>query len=122
MRFQPRQQHHEKSKLWFTTDLIIGEIKSLRARLGNRKSGPFASRKRENEQQAEKKALPALLYFEPHIEEASRTRNRRLGTRRGSVVSAVAGPSLSAEMALFFLFTAARNHEEAGRTQKESGA
>ena len=72
-------------------------------------------------------ALPALLYFEgslilriPGL--ASRTRNRRLGTRRGSVVSAVAGPSPSAETALFFLFTAARNHEEAGITQKESGA
>ncbi|KAK1386298.1 hypothetical protein POM88_024033 [Heracleum sosnowskyi] len=36
IRFQQRQHHHEKSKLWFTTDLIIGEIQSLRARLGNR--------------------------------------------------------------------------------------
>lgn len=42
------------------------------------------------------------FYFEAHIEEASRTRNIRLKTRRGSVVSAVAGPSSSAETALFF--------------------
>jgi hypothetical protein len=65
-------------------------------------------------------ARPSLFYFE---DPAFRTRKRRLGTRIGSVVSAVAGPSPSAEMALFFcLFTAAQNHEEAGITQKESGA
>lgn len=69
-------------------------------------------------------ARPSLFYFEDPSEEAFRTRKRRLGTRIGSVVSAVAGPSPSAEMALFLfcLFAAARNHEEAGITQKESGA
>lgn len=82
-------------------------------------------------------ALPALLYFiwrDPSYFYlgflASRTRNRRLGTRIGSVVSAVAGPSPSAETALFFCFVCsgvlfgkrARNHEEAGITQKERGA
>lgn len=50
-------------------------------------------------------ARPSLFGGIPHIEEASRTRNRRLGTRRGSVVSAVAGPSPSAETALFFFFS-----------------
>lgn len=43
------------------------------------------------------------FYFEDPSEEAFRTRKRRLGTRIGSVVSAVAGPSPSAEMALFFV-------------------
>jgi hypothetical protein len=69
---------------------------------------------------------PSYLGFQ-----ASRTRNRRLGTRIGSIVSAVAGPSPVAETALFFLvlfvpflvdLKGARNHEEAGITQKESGA
>ncbi|GJQ89486.1 hypothetical protein Tco_0000625 [Tanacetum coccineum] len=48
-------------------------------------------------------ARPSLFYFEDPSEEAFRTRKRRLGTRIGSVVSAVAGPSPSAEMALFFV-------------------
>nr|GFA15060.1 hypothetical protein [Tanacetum cinerariifolium] len=46
---------------------------------------------------------PSLFDFEDPSEEAFRTRKRRLGTRIGSVVSAVAGPSPSAEMALFFV-------------------
>jgi len=49
--------------------------------------------------------------------QASRTRNRRLRTRRGSVVSAVAGPSPSAETALFFCFVCSPRREEAGITQ-----
>lgn len=49
-------------------------------------------------------ARPSLFYFEDPSEEAFRTRKRRLGTRIGSVVSAVAGPSPSAEMALFIEF------------------
>ena len=40
---------------------------------------------------------PSYLGFQ-----ASRTHNRRLRKKRGSVVSAVAGPSPSAETALFF--------------------
>nr|GEY05112.1 hypothetical protein [Tanacetum cinerariifolium] len=48
-------------------------------------------------------ARPSLFYFEDPSEEAFRTRKRRLGTRIGSVVSAVVGPSPSAEMALFFV-------------------
>lgn len=48
-------------------------------------------------------ARPSLFYFEDPSEEAFRTRKRRLGTRIGAVVSAVAGPSPSAEMALFFV-------------------
>lgn len=43
---------------------------------------------------------------------ASQTRNRRLGTRRGSVVSALAGPGTFRP--LFVHFTAARKNEEAG--------
>ena len=54
-------------------------------------------------------ARPSLFYFE---DPAFRTRKRRLGTRIGSVVSAVAGPSPSAEMAFFFyLFLFSPRHK-----------
>lgn len=47
-------------------------------------------------------ARPSLFYFE---DPAFRTRQRRLGRRIGSVVSAVAGPSPSAvRWPSFFLF------------------
>ena len=51
---------HEKSKLWLPTDLIIGEIQSLRFAPGLEtvSQAPFASRKRESEQQAEKALSP----------------------------------------------------------------
>lgn len=54
------QQHHKKSKLWLPTDLIIGEIQSLRFAPGLEtvSQAPFASRKRESEQQASKAISP----------------------------------------------------------------
>jgi hypothetical protein len=47
-------------KLWLPTDLIIGEIQSLRFAPGLEtvSQAPFASRKRESEQQAEKTLSP----------------------------------------------------------------
>lgn len=46
-----------------------------------------------------------MLKLIPHIEEAYQTRKIRLKVRRGSVVSAIAGPSPFAETVLFlFLF------------------
>ena len=63
LRFQQRQQHHEKSKRWLPTDRIIGKIQSLRFAPGLEtvSQAPFASRKRESEQQAEKALSLSLI-------------------------------------------------------------
>ena len=55
----------------------------------------------------------------------TKTHNRHLGTKIGSIiVSAVASPSPSAKTALFFFCSPWHEimHEEARITQKESGA
>ncbi|GKG39677.1 hypothetical protein Tco_0463822, partial [Tanacetum coccineum] len=48
-------------------------------------------------------ARPSLFDFEDPSKEDFRNHKRRIGTRIGSVVSAIAGPSPSGEIAFFFV-------------------